>query len=219
MRQFPLGHLGPVRDVFFRDDGAQVLTVGDDRISRIWNTANGSLRQEIPWSAEVGAWIAVSPDLRTVVTLCSGEKGRHFVVRDGMTGEPRNETNAQTPDVNAAVFSPDGTRFATVGDNQCGRIWDAQSGRPLTPSFKHGGGLTIADWSPDGRRVLTRRFAAPRQGARQVRFSPAYGRGVRPAELSARFKQISTLVSTRVNQAAASGIARTIVACTAPAKA
>lgn len=155
IRHFALSHQDRVRGVFFDEEGSQVLTAGDDRMTRIWNTADGSLRQAIGWPETDLAWVAVSPDLRTAVALYRDSNGRHFLLREVQTGKRLGPLPENDPDINAATFSPDGTRLATAGDNQCGRIWDARSGLPLTPSFKHGGSLTIIEWSPDGRRVLT----------------------------------------------------------------
>jgi len=155
IRFFPLAHRARVRASFFDADGTRVLTVGDDRVARIWKCADGSLQQAIPWAEKDLAWVAVSPDFHTAVALCHDVNGRHFVFREMQTGRllgPAPETN---PDINAASFSHDGARVATAGDNQHGRIWDARTGQPLTPYFNHGAAITCIDWSLDDRRVLT----------------------------------------------------------------
>jgi WD40 repeat protein len=144
-----------VRGVFFHADGSQLLTLGDDRMTRIWNTADGSLRQAVHWPERDHAWVAVSPDLRTAVALYRDAAGRHLLFREVQTGNLLGLAPENNPDINAAAFSPDGSRVATVGDNQCGRIWDARSGQGVTRYFKHGGAVTVVEWSPDGRRVLT----------------------------------------------------------------
>jgi WD40 repeat protein len=152
---FALPQVRRVRGVFFHEDGSQVLTFADDKTTRIWNTVDGSLRQTIRWPEKDEAWVAVSPNLRTAIAVFGDEKGWHLRFHEVLTGKTLGQSPEKNPDINAATFSPDGTRAGTVGDNQSGRIWDARSGEPLTPYFKHGGTLTCLEWSPDGRRVLT----------------------------------------------------------------
>ena len=150
-----LPHPTQVHGAFFHEDGSQLLTVGRDRAIRIWNTADGSLQQVIRRPEVDTAWIAVSPDLRTAVAVFEDQTGWHLVFRDVQTGKTVGQHPENNQDINAATFSPDRTRVGTVGDNQCGRIWDVRSGQPLTRYFKHGGSLGCVEWSPDGRRVLT----------------------------------------------------------------
>jgi WD40 repeat protein len=152
---FALPHAARVRGVYFHEDGSQVLTFADDKTTRIWNTVDGSLRQTIRWPETDKAWVAVSPNLRTAIAVFGDEKGWHMRFHEVLTGKTLGQSPEKNQDINAATFSPDGTRAGTVGDNQSGRIWDARSGEPLTPYFKHGGTLTCLEWSPDGRRVLT----------------------------------------------------------------
>ena len=101
------------------------LYTGDD--TRLGLPAWDSLEPYQP----VTGWIAVSPDLRTAVALFEDQKGWHLVLRDVQTGKTLGQPPENNPDVNAATFSPDGARVGTVGDNQCGRIWDVRSGQPL----------------------------------------------------------------------------------------
>jgi WD40 repeat protein len=155
IRHFSLPHPSGVRGVFFNEDGSQLLTICVDRTTRIWNTADGSLRQAIRWPEKDLAWVAVGSDWRTVVALCRDARGRHFLLREVQTGKQLGPPPEDNPDISMATFSPDGTRVATIGDNQCGRIWDARTGQPLTPYFKHGDALTWVEWSPNGRQVIT----------------------------------------------------------------
>ena len=54
-----------------------------------------------------------------------------------------------------AQFSPDGKRIVTASDDGTARVWDAQTGQPLTEPMKHGNVAVSAQFSPDGKRIVT----------------------------------------------------------------
>ncbi|HTX22090.1 MAG TPA: AAA family ATPase [Candidatus Aquilonibacter sp.] len=55
----------------------------------------------------------------------------------------------------SAQFSPDGKRIVTASYDGTARVWDAQTGQPLTPPMKHNGAVISAQFSPDGTRIVT----------------------------------------------------------------
>jgi eukaryotic-like serine/threonine-protein kinase len=56
---------------------------------------------------------------------------------------------------NSAQFSPDGERIVTASDYGTARVWDAQSGQPLTGPMELGHKVNSAQFSPDGKRIVT----------------------------------------------------------------
>jgi WD40 repeat protein len=57
--------------------------------------------------------------------------------------------------VRSAEFSPDGKRIVTASSDKTARVWDAQTGQPLTEPLTHEGTLKSARFSPDGKRIIT----------------------------------------------------------------
>jgi WD40 repeat protein len=57
--------------------------------------------------------------------------------------------------VDSAQFSPDGKRIVTASRDKTARVWDAQTGQPLTEPLKHEGWVASAQFSPDGKRIVT----------------------------------------------------------------
>jgi WD40 repeat protein/serine/threonine protein kinase len=57
--------------------------------------------------------------------------------------------------VYCAQFSPDGKLIVTASHDGTVRVWDAQSGQPLTEPMKHGAPVNSAQFSPDGKRIVT----------------------------------------------------------------
>ncbi|MGH7174357.1 MAG: WD40 repeat domain-containing protein, partial [Gemmataceae bacterium] len=57
--------------------------------------------------------------------------------------------------VHWVVFSPDGCRVATAGDDNSARLWNATKGAALTPPLRANGSVNRVAFSPDGRRLAT----------------------------------------------------------------
>ncbi len=57
--------------------------------------------------------------------------------------------------IKGAEFSRDGSRFITASGDGTARVWNANTGEPITPPLKHTAGVVSARFSPDGHWVAT----------------------------------------------------------------
>ena len=85
-------------------------------------------------------------------TVWDARSGRQICRVTAWTLPPRSPPFSVKHEVNAARFSPDGKRFATASWDQA-RIWDAQTGRPLTELLWHNAMVTSVEFSPDQSRL------------------------------------------------------------------
>jgi WD40 repeat protein len=57
--------------------------------------------------------------------------------------------------VAAASFSPDGRRIVTASYDDTARVWETQTGKPVSEPLQHDGAVIAAYFNPDGKRVVT----------------------------------------------------------------
>ncbi len=175
----PMAHHGSVSSAKFSPDGKWVLTISEDRTVRVWNAQSGqSMTGPIAHSNAVSS-AEFSPDGKRVVTASEDGMARLWDAQSGqlLTGPMRNESLV------FARFNLDGKRIIALSGSKlvpvtwtnntstplpeiwqgfvCEttvRIWDAQSGEPVTGLMKYNGGFSPAQLSADGKRAVLAAF-------------------------------------------------------------
>lgn len=114
MRTFK-GHSGYIRSMTVSRDGEKVATAGGDGDVRLWDIATGESRAFHGFVDSATA-VGLSPDGGTIV----GGGGDGTIRK--WTMKSHNEFSAATNQFTRAVFSPDGMRAATLGEDGLLRV-------------------------------------------------------------------------------------------------
>lgn len=133
-------HAKWIRDVKSSPDGKFFVSVADDMVARVWESATGKKVHELRGHAEVTPHhfvsmlyaCAISPDNKVIAT---GDKVGHIVVWDAQTGVKLAELEAPVMytwdptqrrhsigGIRSLAFSPDGTQLAVGGIGKVGNI-------------------------------------------------------------------------------------------------
>jgi serine/threonine protein kinase/WD40 repeat protein len=160
----PLIHCGRLIDAVFTSDNHQVLTLSAQRTCEKWDLASGNLLGKVQ----------MAEDLNTLLSLALSTDGRYFVVRgefhtivepvDGHRAWYNDFRVRQVGDfarmqlvfdaAPAGMLGYGRNRSASPGMNSA-RVYDTESGQPITPPLTHEDGIREAKLSPDEHLIAT----------------------------------------------------------------
>ena len=148
------GHTGSVNSASFSLDNMQIVTSSVDGTARLWDPQSPDSTTQLQGDTGPVHAASFSPDGAHIVTRLDWKTAR---VWDLLTGESVTELKIRRAGpVSQFVFSPDGTRIATVSvfPNVVPRLWDAVTGQLLTELQGPTGAVESAVFSPDGARIV-----------------------------------------------------------------
>lgn len=153
------GHRGDVGPMDITSDGRLLATGGNDGVVWLWDTAQGKALTALRHVGPVRA-VALSPDRAQVASAA----GTDVQLWDARSGAVLRTLRGHASIVRSTVFSPDGARVLSSGDDPEARLWDAREGRLLAVLSGHADLLRGAAFSPDGALIIT----ASRDGTARV---------------------------------------------------
>ena len=148
----------------FSPDGRRLVTGDNKGEVWIWDVQTGqptSGRLSHPGRTTV---VAFSPDNRWVAIGYSDYHDNAGVqVRDAATGQPLATPIQLRGFVSHVCFSADSENVLTACTNppkeeRAAQLWNWRTGHQVIPALRHNDGVPYAEFSPDGRRILTASF-------------------------------------------------------------
>jgi len=147
----PRGARSWVPSAGFTGDGRRLITVDVDGKVALSDATNGTDAGPRA-SATVAAAAAVSDD---GTKLAVGTRSGSLEVHD-VSSDRTRATSPQGRAITSVAFDRRAERIVTASDDRAARVWDVDAlGTPLAVLRGHADGLLGAEFSPDGRLVLT----------------------------------------------------------------
>jgi WD40 repeat protein len=134
-------------------EDANTLYVATDHGVVAWDTKARRPDKNFLASQRSLRWVGVAPEGDFIA---AGSIENDLWISDLPPMEAMQHVEAHRGPCRAGVFSPDGSRLATVGaPDENVRLWNVQKNRPLTAYPLHPGGATAVAWSPRGGLVAS----------------------------------------------------------------
>jgi eukaryotic-like serine/threonine-protein kinase len=112
-------------------------------------------RANMSKAREPASVVVVSQDGMRLASHWREGEWRRLAVFDANSSKQTAVCEGHCGRVLSYVFSPDGTRLASVGDDQTARLWDAATGTLLATCKGHTATVYGVAFRPDGKRLVT----------------------------------------------------------------
>ncbi|MEQ8784663.1 MAG: protein kinase [Pirellulaceae bacterium] len=139
--------LGPAK---FSPNGEYVFAPCAASFVRFWDAETGAIKAE--FNHPYVSMASINPDNTRLVTA-GGNGGIQLIDTSTSNGQVLLADDFGAPPV-AVDFSPDGGEFVVAGGTAV-QVYQAESGKRLSPPLQHPSAVTIVKFLQDGRRVMT----------------------------------------------------------------
>lgn len=151
-------------------NGEKLLTAGEDTVVRVYDVEERKLLLSLPHRDLVFS-ARYSPSGTRIVTACRDQLVRIFDAETGVllraigpssasdalreSKALAKQTDGHRGEVRFAVFSQDGQRLFSAGEDNMVILWDPETGQKIRTLQGHAGPITSIAESPDRRQLLT----------------------------------------------------------------
>ncbi|PTY01799.1 hypothetical protein DB346_11480 [Verrucomicrobia bacterium LW23] len=148
-------HTRGVNSLSWSPDGLRLLSGGDDGATIMWNIANGGVAAGPLRTVGLPAAMKVmfSPDGKRFAVANSDGTAQLYEITDAVRPVGGKLEHADL--IWDLDWSADSQRVATCSWDGQARVWDAQTGTPLSDPLPHEGFVWSVAFSPDGSGLLT----------------------------------------------------------------
>ena len=145
-----------IMTVTFSPDNKTIVTGGEDRVLRFWDTATQTEQTTLKGHT---AWITAIAFAEDNTTLATGDAGAKIHLWDAHTSKHQATLKAHTHTINTLAFTPDGKKLASGSLDGTIRLWDVNTGRELSIIAKdHIMKTRAVAFSPDSKTCVTSTF-------------------------------------------------------------
>ncbi len=146
------GHQEDCFAVAFTPDGKRLVSVCRDRTARVWDADGGKELKCFSSGGDPLYGMAISPDGKRFIA--SGDKALYVWDVDG-EDRPTVLKGHTGNYIGSVAWSRDGTRWASCGEDNTVRLWDAAGGKEILTLRGHDKVIYSVVFSADGRRLLS----------------------------------------------------------------
>ena len=148
----PMPHQDSVMSAQFSPDGTRVVTASDDKTARLWDARTGKALGEPMTHQDSVNSAQFSPDGTRVVTASDDKTARLW---DAQTGKALGEPMTHQDACQVGAIQPGRHAGGHRLKGQDGAAMGCPTGKALGEPMRHQDGVSSAQFSPDGTRVVT----------------------------------------------------------------
>ena len=155
------GHMGAVNSLAYSDDGKLLLSAGVDKTLRLWDAVAGTVICNLSGCTDAITSASFSPDQKSVIASSIDKNVRIWNLPEKIDPKAAAPTVAPTTTVlhltpvQSAVFSPDGSTFASCGDDFQVHLWDRKTSLELERFLGHTAIVTRLGFTTDGKSLIS----------------------------------------------------------------